>query len=73
MAEATYLTLEGNFDEALEKLQRAQEQASKLSKVNFELAIRLEIYRVRSKAGRLEGLDADVKALTRKHPGEDLG
>jgi tetratricopeptide (TPR) repeat protein len=64
MAEAEYMALEGNFSEALERLQKAQEQARKLNKVNFELAIRLAIYRVRSKAGQLDGLDAELKALT---------
>ncbi len=64
VAEAKYLALEGNFAQAIEKLQSALEQARKLSKVSFELAIRLELYRVRSKAGRVDGLEEDVKALT---------
>ena len=64
MAEAKYLTLEGNFTDAIARLQTALEQARKLSKVNFQLAIKLELYRVRSKAGQVDDLEADVKALT---------
>jgi tetratricopeptide (TPR) repeat protein len=64
VAEAKYLTLEGNFTDAIARLQTALEQARKLSKVNFQLAIKLELYRVRSKAGQVDDLEADVKALT---------
>ena len=64
VAEAKYQALVGNYDESLARLQRTLEQTLKAGNVGLELQIRLEICRVRAKAGPGEGQEAEVKALS---------
>jgi tetratricopeptide (TPR) repeat protein/TolB-like protein len=64
IAEARYLALVGSYDESLARLQQTLEQSLKAGNVGLELQIRLEICRVRAKAGRGDGQEAEVKALS---------
>lgn len=63
IAEARYRAMAGTYDVALEKIARSLDFCKQRGRVDCELQVRLLDDEIRLKAGKRDGLDAELRAL----------